>query len=109
MNRRDLLMRIAGGLLIVVALAWFAYVNSGEQVDVDFGLFAIRSVSLSLVIYGAIVVGMVFMLAVSLRGDVRTGKALERYDQIAADVLRDIEEDGESVEREVVKKEAEKT
>ncbi len=105
MNNRAILMRVAGGLLIVVALGWFAYMNSGQAVDLNFGLFAMRAVSLSLVIYGAIVVGMVFMLAVSLRGDLSTDKALKRYDQIAADVLRDIEEP-EQDEKEPVSAEA---
>jgi uncharacterized integral membrane protein len=92
MNKRAIFMRVAGGLLIVVALGWFAYMNSGQTVDLNFGLLAVRAISLSIVIYGAIVVGMVFMLAVSLRGDLSTDKALKRYDEIAADVLRDIEE-----------------
>jgi uncharacterized integral membrane protein len=99
MDKRAILMRVAGGLLIIVALGWFAYMNSGQSVDLDFGLFAVRAVSLSIVIYGAILVGMVFMLAVSLRGDLNVDRALKRYDQIAADVLRDIEDpEGEQEE-----------
>jgi uncharacterized integral membrane protein len=98
MSKRGILTRLAGGLLIVVALGWFAYVNSSQTVDLNFGLFAIHAVSLSIVIYGAIVLGMVFMLAASLRRDMATDKALKRYDQIAADVLRDIEDPAEERE-----------
>lgn len=108
MDKRAILMRVAGGLLIIVALGWFAYMNSGQTVSLDFGLFALRAVSLSIVIYGAILVGMVFMLAVSLRGDLHTDRALKRYDQIAADVLRDIEEPEVEQEEAVVEEEAEK-
>jgi uncharacterized integral membrane protein len=93
MNKHPILLRVLAGLLIITALGWFAYMNAGQAVDLDFGLFAVRAVSLSIVIYGAIVVGMVLMLAVSLRGDIRTDQALKRYDQIAADVLKDIESD----------------
>lgn len=98
MNMRAILLRAAGGLLIVVALGWFAYMNSGQTVDIDFGLFAVRAISLSIVIYGAIVLGMVFMLAVSLRGDVHTRQALDRYDKIAADVLNDFNAEAGAVE-----------
>ena len=108
MNKRAVLMRLAAGLLIVGALGWFAYMNAGQAVDLNFGLFAIHAVSLSIVIYGAIIVGMVSLLAISLRSDLSTDRALKRYDQIAADVLRDIEDPADDRE-EVLEETGEKT
>jgi hypothetical protein len=91
MNRRVILLRVLGGLLVVAALVWFAYLNYGRLVDVDFGIFTVRRVSLALVIYAALVGGALFMFLVGMRGDLRTGQALERYNRIAADLRAEAE------------------
>jgi hypothetical protein len=58
---------------------------------VDFGIFTVRRVSLALVIYAALVGGALFMFLVGMRGDLRTGQALERYNRIAADLRAEAE------------------
>ena len=66
--------------------------------DVRLGLFTLRGVSLPVVIYGAAIIGMLLMVAVSLRNDLRTRQALDHYDKIAADVLGSINADEDEEE-----------
>ena len=54
MSKGKKLLRIAGGALVIAVLAWFAYANAGRYVDLRFGLFPLRSVSLPVVIYGSV-------------------------------------------------------
>ena len=89
MKKKALLFRILGGVVAVVALGWFAYANGGQTVDVHLGLFTLRGVSLPVVIYGSVIAGMLLVVGVSARSDLRAQKALKRYDQIAADALKD--------------------
>lgn len=83
MSRRDTAIRVAAGTLAVIVLAWFANANSGERVDLDFLLFSIRDVSLPYVMYGAVIVGMLLVLAVGVRADLRARRQIERYKRIA--------------------------
>ncbi len=75
MNRR-LLIQAAAGITLILVLGWFAHAHSGQSVDLRFGLFTLRGVSLAVALYGAVVVGMLLMLAASLRGDLRTRQTL---------------------------------
>jgi uncharacterized integral membrane protein len=84
-------VRGAVGLTIVAALAWFAYANAGQTVNLRFGLFTLRSVPLMFALYGAVVVGMLVMLVAGLRSEMRAHDALKRYDKIAASTLSDFE------------------
>jgi uncharacterized integral membrane protein len=92
MKWRALTWKVFGGALIVALLAWFAYANADQSVDIKLGLFTLRGVSLPILVYGSVVIGMLVMVAVSLRNDMRTRQALDRYDKIAADVLQDIDD-----------------
>lgn len=78
MSKRDIAVRIIGGALAVIVLAWFAYANAGESVDVDFLLFTLRDVSLPTLIYGAVILGMLVIMAVGLRADLRLRRQLRR-------------------------------
>jgi uncharacterized integral membrane protein len=88
---RQIAVRGAVGLTIVGALAWFAYANAGQTVNLRFGLFTLRSIPLPFALYGAVVVGMLVMLLAGLRGEMRAHDALKRYDKIAASTLSDFE------------------
>ena len=100
MKWRALTWKVLGGASLVALLAWFAYANSDQSVDIKLGLFTLRGISLPILVYGSLVAGMLLMVALGLRNDVRTRKALDRYDKIAADVLQDIEDPDQ--DREVV-------
>ncbi len=79
MNRRWI-VRAAGGLALILILGWFAHAHSSQTVDLRFGLFTLRGVSLAVALYGAVIVGMLLMLAWSLRSDLRSRPALRRPD-----------------------------
>ena len=97
MNKKTLAIRILGGVVAVGALGWFAYANGGQTVDLHFGLFTLRGVSLPVVVYGSVIAGMLLVIGVSARADLRAQKALKRYDQIAANALKDFDtEEGRS-------------
>ncbi len=83
MNKR-LLIRAAAGFGLIVVLGWFAHAHSSQSVDLRFGLFTLRGVSLAVALYGAVVVGMLLMLAASLRGDLRTPQSLPGSDSAAS-------------------------
>lgn len=88
MSKKTLVVRVLVGAVAVVALGWFAYGNLDQAADLRLGLFTLRSVPLPVVVFGALVIGMLAMLAFGLRTDLRTRQALERYDKIAGE-LRD--------------------
>jgi uncharacterized integral membrane protein len=87
MNRRKLALQTLGGAIAVVVLGWFAYANGGQSVDLHFGLFTLRDVSLPVVVYGSVIVGMLLVVGVSWRSDLRAQQALKKYDQIAAKAM----------------------
>lgn len=91
-------IRSAIGAVLVGALGWLAYAHMDQSVELRFGLFTLHDVPLPIVMYGALVVGMLAMVGVSLRNDLRVRQALKRYDKIAADVLADVESDDLSAE-----------
>ena len=102
MKKSKMGLRLFGGAVVVAALGWFAYANADTSVTVDFGLFRLSDVSLPVVAYGSVIVGMLLVVAISWRSDLRARQALDKYDQIAANVMGDMpqsrEEELEEVE-----------
>lgn len=66
-----MVVRAVTGLAVVAALGWFAYRNWDQAVDIGFGLFTLRDVSLSVALYAAVITGMLLMLAAGWRADTR--------------------------------------
>jgi uncharacterized integral membrane protein len=91
MSKGKKLFRLVGGALVIAALAWFAHANSGRYVDLRFGLFTLRAVSLPVVVYGSVILGMLLVVGASWRNDLRARQALKKYDQIASNVMSDLE------------------
>ena len=71
--------RVLGGMLFALAAIGFAWLNTGQRVGVDFGLFRIHSVSVTAVVFGAFLVGMLTLFFASLKSDIRTRRMLVRY------------------------------
>lgn len=69
-------------LLLTGLAAGFALANSGERVTVELGLATLRGVSLPLVVFVSVLLGMVLVLAVGLRADLRTRRRLRRYREL---------------------------
>ena len=64
-------MRVASAGLGLILLGWFAYAHFDQTVNLKFGLFTIRAIPLSVVIYLSVIAGMLAIVAVGLRGDLR--------------------------------------
>lgn len=62
-------IRIASAGLGFILLGWFAYAHFDQPVNLKFGLFTIRAVPLSVVIYVSVIIGMLAVVAVGLRAD----------------------------------------
>ena len=71
--------RILGGFVVTVLAAGFAWLNGGQRVTLHLGLFRLRSVSLSAVVFAAFLAGMLTLMFASLKSDLRTGRMLRRY------------------------------
>lgn len=75
-------VRVLNIVLIVAAATLFAVLNGGERVRLDLGIVTLRSVSLPLVIFSAVLMGMLLVFLAGLRADLRTRRRLRRYRQV---------------------------
>jgi uncharacterized integral membrane protein len=63
---------------VVLAAALFAWLNRGERIVVNLGLFRLYRAPLTVVVFLAFLAGMLAMLALSLRHDRRVREELRR-------------------------------
>lgn len=66
-------------MLFVLVAIGFAWLNAGQRVGLHLGLFRIRSVSVTGIVFGAFLAGMLTLFLASLKSDLRTRRMLERY------------------------------
>jgi uncharacterized integral membrane protein len=71
--------RILGGALFGLVAIGFAWLNGGQRISVHLGLFRLNSVSVTAVVFGAFLAGMLTLFLASLRSDLRTRRMLRRY------------------------------
>lgn len=71
--------RILGVAVFVLLAVGFAWLNGGQRVSVHLGLFRLGSVSVTAVVFGAFLAGMLTLFLASLRSDLRTQRMLRRY------------------------------
>ena len=71
--------RLLAGLVLAVFAAVFAWLNGAAQVDLNLGLFRIRSVPLPVIVFGAFLMGMLTLFLASLKAELRTQRMLRRY------------------------------
>lgn len=62
-----------------IVAAVFAVQNGAETVQLRIGILTLRSVSLPVVVFGAVILGMLLVLLAGLRADLRTRRMLRRY------------------------------
>lgn len=72
-------VRALGFAVVVGAATAFAAANGGQRVRIDLGVVTFRSVSLPLVVFVSLLVGMLIVVLVGLRADLRMRRRLERY------------------------------
>ncbi len=71
-------LKLGLGGMGIILLGWFAFEHFDQSVDLDLGLFTMSGVPLPFAIFGAVVVGMLIMVGVGLRSDLRTRRELRR-------------------------------
>jgi uncharacterized integral membrane protein len=59
--------------------ALFAVQNGGVRVPLYLGIVTLRSVSLPVVVFGSVIVGMLLVFLAGLRADLKTRRMLRRY------------------------------
>jgi len=59
--------------------ALFAVQNGGIRVPVHLGIVTARSVSLPIVVFTSVILGMLLVLLAGLRADLKTRRMLRRY------------------------------
>lgn len=72
-------VRVVNVLLLLAAATAFAVANGGQRVRVELGLVTLESVSLPTVVFASVIAGMLVVLAVGARADLRTRRRLRRY------------------------------
>ncbi len=77
-------MSSLGWRMVLVAVfsavaALFAVQNGGIRVPIHLGIVTIRSVSLPVVVFTSVIVGMLMVLLAGLRADLKTRRMLRRY------------------------------
>ncbi len=73
-GRRMLFVAVFSGVA-----ALFAVQNGAIRVPLHLGIVSLRSVSLPVVVFSAVVVGMLMVLLAGLRADLKTRRMLRRY------------------------------
>ncbi len=71
--------RIAIVLGSSAVAALFAWLNMSERVTLRLGIATVRSIPLSIVVFGSILFGMTLLFLVGLRADLKTRRMLRRY------------------------------
>lgn len=61
------------------AAALFAVQNGAVRVPVHLGIVSLRSVSLPVVVFSAVILGMLLVFLAGLRADMKTRRMLRRY------------------------------
>lgn len=81
-DRLKTAVRVVNVLILAGLATGFAVANGGQRVDLELGLFALRDVSLPMVVFGSVLLGMVLVLIAGLRADLRTRRRLRRYREV---------------------------
>lgn len=76
------------GLLILSSI--FAALNGDRRVTIDFGIATLHRVPVTFVVFGSLLVGMLVMLAVGVRSDLKVRRILRN--RLATGVHAEIDE-----------------
>lgn len=71
-------IRVLNFVVAAAVAAAFAIANGGERVTVELGFVTLRSVSLPVVVFGAVLLGMLAVLLAGLRADLQNRRRMER-------------------------------
>lgn len=69
--------------VVVAGLAFaFAVANGDQHVTVELGVVTLSSVSLPVLVFGSVLLGMLAVFVAGLRADLRTRRTLRRYREV---------------------------
>lgn len=78
-------IRVANFVVLVAAATAFAALNGGQRVRVDLGLFTLPGVSVPVLVFASVAVGMVVCILAGARADLRNRRRLRRYRELRED------------------------
>jgi len=67
---------LIGAVLLLALSAWFAGLNASARVPVDLGLVRFSRVSVPVLVFGAVLLGMLVMLIAGVRSDIHVRRIL---------------------------------
>jgi uncharacterized integral membrane protein len=68
-------------LLVAILAGAFAYLNGGERIALNLGFTVLFRVPLSIVVFGAFLLGMIVMFLLGLRHDLRVRRVLREIER----------------------------
>lgn len=75
-------IRVLNFLVVAGAATAFAAANGDQWVRIELGVVTLSRVSLPVVVFASVLLGMVLVLAAGLRGDLRARRRLRRYEEL---------------------------
>ena len=67
-----------GMVLLLFLSSAFAALNGDRRVTIDFGLFSLVRIPVTFVVFGALLLGMLIMLAVGVHSDLKVRRIVRR-------------------------------
>lgn len=75
-------IRIVNFVVLVAAATAFAALNGGQRVRVDLGLLTLERVSVPVLVFASVVLGMAVCILAGVRADLRNRRRLRRYREL---------------------------
>lgn len=74
-------VRLLDFVLLVAAALAFTAANGGERVHVELGVITLQRVSLPVVVFASVLLGMVICIVAGLRTDLRNRRRMHRWEE----------------------------
>lgn len=75
-------VRVANFVVLVALATGFAALNGGHRVRVDLGLLVLEGVSVPILVFASVVLGMAVCILAGARADLRHRRRLRRYREL---------------------------
>ena len=75
-------IRVANFVVLVAAATAFAALNGGQRVRIDLGFLTLERVSVPILVFGSVVLGMAICIVAGARADLRNRRRLRRYREL---------------------------
>ena len=75
-------IRVANFVVLVAAATAFAALNGGQRVRLDLGILTLERVSVPILVFASVVVGMAICILAGVRADLRNRRRMRRYREL---------------------------